>query len=311
MASKDPYQILGVSRTATPDEVKRAYRRLAKEYHPDRNPGNKSAEQKFKEVQAAYEVLGDPQRRAQYDRFGAGGPTPEFHTWSTRESPFGGVSFDFDSLGDLTGIFEQFFQRGGVRRGPRRGAPRAAPRGQDVEHSIALSFEEAINGATRQVVLSGSDGTSEHITVHIPAGVHDGQRIRVKGKGQAAAGGRGDLMIRCQIRPHPFFQRDGLNVLLDLPLTFAEAALGTKLELPTPQGPAVVSVPPGTASGTKLRLRERGMPDARSGARGDLLAVVRIVTPKQISPRARELLENLDQELQQKPRANWPARGRP
>ena len=104
MASKDPYQILGVSRTATPDEVKRAYRRLAKEYHPDRNPGNKSAEQKFKEVQAAYEVLGDPQRRAQYDRFGAGGPTPEFHTWSTRESPFGGVSFDFDSLGDLTSL---------------------------------------------------------------------------------------------------------------------------------------------------------------------------------------------------------------
>ena len=310
MTSKDPYEILGVSRQATPEEIKRAYRQLAKQYHPDRNPNDKSAEQRFKEVQAANEILSDPQRRAQYDRFGAGGPMPEYQQWAAGGgTPFDGAGMDFGSLGDLTSIFEQFFHRGGPSSRGRHATRKPQPRGASIEYPVELAFEESINGTTRQVVLSSRarGGPSERIEVRIPAGVRDGQLIRVKGKGQDALGGRGDLMIRCKIQPHPLFRRDELDILIDLPLTFAEATLGAKINLPTPRGPAIVSVPPGTAGGTKLRLRGRGVADGRSGKHGDLLAVVRILPPKDISPRARELLEALDAELEQQPRASWPA----
>jgi len=310
MPSKDPYEILGVPRHATPAEIKRAYRRLAKEYHPDRNRGDKTAEPRFKEVHAAYEVLGDPQRRAQYDRFGAGGPAPEFRTWSTDAgAPFADVQFDFGSLGDLSSIFEQFFARG-MPRGRQRSAARGPrPHGPDLAHEIELSFEEALRGATRELILTGGgrDGRGERIEVRIPPGVDDGQRIRAKGRGQAGPGGRGDLMIRCRVRPHPLFRREGLDVLLDVPLNIAEALCGAKIEIPTPDGPTVVTVPPGTSSGAKLRLRGRGVRDGSSGARGDLLAVVRIRVPKSVSPRARQLVEELERELAYQPRAGWPA----
>ncbi|HPM24977.1 MAG TPA: DnaJ C-terminal domain-containing protein [Phycisphaerae bacterium] len=309
-SNKDPYDILGVQRSATAAEIKQAYRRLAKQYHPDRNPNDKTAEQRFKEVHAAYEVLGDPERRAQYDRFGAGGPAPDVHAWTT-----GGpgirvedIPFDFGGMGDLTSIFEQFFNRGG--RGRRRAGPRAAaPRGADLDYAIELSFEEALHGAVREVVLTtgGPGGASERIRFRVPPGVSDGQRIRVRGQGQEGPGGRGDLLIRCQIRPHPYFRRDGRDILLDLPLTFAEAALGTQVEIPTLDGTAVVKVPPGTSSGAKLRLRGRGVRDA-SGQCGDLYALVQIAAPKSVSPRGRELLTELERELHQEPRAKlgWP-----
>jgi curved DNA-binding protein len=309
MTSKDPYAILGVERQASAEEIKRAYRRLAKEYHPDRNPGNKSAEQRFKEVHAAYEVLGDRQRRAQYDRFGAGGPAPQFYAWTADAgAPYEGARFDFDSLGDLTSIFEQFFARAEPRGRQRRGSRTARPRGADVSAVVELSFEEALHGTARELVLaeSGQGGQTERIEVRIPPGVHDGQRIRVQGKGQAGPGGPGNLMILCRIRTHPIVRLEGRDVLLDLPLTFTEAALGASVEIPTPDGPTVVKVPPGTSSGTKLRLRGRGMPEGRGGARGDLFAIVRIVAPKQVSPPARRLLEELERELAQKPRTPWP-----
>lgn len=313
MDRKDPYKILGVSRGAAQDQIKRAYRRLAKEHHPDRNPGDKGAEQRFKEVQAAYEVLGDPQRRAQYDRFGAGGPTPEFHTWSTgRGSPFASTDFDFSSLGDLTGIFEQFFSSGSGARGRRRRtASRPRPRGADIEHAVELSFEEAIEGTVREVLLTARGGRAarpERIEFRVPDGVADGQRIRVKGKGQDGPGGRGDLMILCRIRPHPYFRREGLNVLLDLPLTIREAALGTKVDIPTLDGITRVTVPAGTSGGTKLRLREKGIRDRRTGKTGDMLVAVRIQSPKSLSPKARKLLDELESELDLRPRTDlgWP-----
>ena len=308
MTSKDPYQILGVSRQADQDEIKRVYRRLAKEHHPDRNPGNKSAEQRFKEIQAAYEVIGDPSHRAQYDRFGSGGPAPEFHAWRSAGQPFAeDLNVDFGSLGDLTSIFEQFFQRGGPRRPQRRTTRKARPRGADIEHLVELSFDEAVNGTRCEIVLTNSSRNvkPERIEFRVPAGVNDGQRIRVKGKGQDGPGGRGDLMIRCHVRPHPLFRREGLDLLLDLPLTFSEAALGAKVEIPTLDGPMVVTIPPGTGGGTKLRLQKRGIRDGRSEQRGDLYAVVRILTPTELSPRAHELFEELEHELRQQPRANW------
>jgi len=309
MSNKDPYEILGVSRTATPEEIKQAYRRLAKKHHPDRNPQDrKGAEQRFKEIQAAYEVLGDSQRRAQYDQWGAGGPAPEFHTWTSRGTGGEDIGFDFNSLGDLNSIFEQFFGRGMGARGRRRTATRAAPRGADLEYAVDLSFEEAVRGTVREVVLTGANGSTEQIRFRVPANVTDGQRIRVRGKGQDGPGGRGDLMILCRIRPHPYFRREGLDVTLDVPLTYAEATLGAQVEIPTLDGATVVKVPPGTSSGTKLRLRGRGLRDGRTGQTGDLFAVVRIVAPKSLSPRASELVQQLDRELQQRPREDlgWP-----
>jgi DnaJ-class molecular chaperone len=307
--NKDPYEILGVGRNATPEEIKKAYRRLAKQYHPDRNPNDKTAEQRFKEVHAAYEVLGDLERRAQYDRFGAGGPAPDVRAWSSGPGGvhFEDIPFDFGSLGglgDLTGIFEQFFSRGTGGRTRRRTTVRpATPRGVDIEHSIELSFEEALHGTVREVVLTPGRayGESERIRFRVPPGVSDGRRVRIRGKGQEGPGGRGDLLIRCSVRPHPYFRREGLDILLDVPLTFAEAALGTQVEIPTPDGTAVVKVPPGTSCGTKLRLRGRGVRDA-AGEHGNLYALVQIQAPKEVSSRAQQLLGELERELNQHPR---------
>jgi DnaJ-class molecular chaperone len=313
-ANKDPYDILGVSRTATQDEIKRAYRRLAKEHHPDRNQGDKQAEQRFKEVQAAYEVLGDAERRKQFDRFGAGGPAPEFHSWGAGQGgarPFGGgVDFGFSSMGDLSSIIEQFFRGGGgrVRRGGRGAPHQPAPRGGNLEHTVDLSFEEAAHGAERTVVLTTPAGGDEHIRFQVPPGVRDAQRIRVRGQGHEGPGGRGDLIVTCRIRPHPYFRRDGYDVLLDLPVTFVEATLGAQVEIPTLEGTTIVKIPPGTSGGTKLRLRSRGIRDPRVGTTGDMYALVRIIAPQEVSDRARELLEALADELKQHPRAaaGWP-----
>jgi DnaJ-class molecular chaperone len=307
--TKDPYEILGVRPSATQEEIKKAYRRLAKQYHPDRNPNDKSAEQRFKEVHAAYEVLGDPERRAQYDRFGAGGPAPDVHTWTTgpRGVRYEDIPFDFGSLGglgDLTSIFEQYFSRGSGTRTRRRAAARAAaPRGADLEHEVELSFDEAVRGTVREVALTaGSPGAAgERIRFRVPPGVSDGQRVRVRGRGQEGPGGRGDLMIRCRVRPHPYFRREGQDVLLDVPLTYPEAALGAQVEIPTLDGRAVVKIPPGTSSGTKLRLRGRGVRGA-SGQCGDLYAIVQIHVPRALSERARGLLTELQQERREDPR---------
>jgi DnaJ-class molecular chaperone len=311
MTHKDPYDILGVSRQASQDEIKRTYRRLAKQYHPDRNPDNKESETRFKEIQAAYEVLGDPDRRAQYDQYGAGGPRPDFQTWTTgRQTPFEGVDFDFGSAGDLSSIFEQFFRRPSRGARSRPSARRPAPRGTDLEHTIELSFEEAARGTSREVRLAagGSKGESERIEFRIPAGVTNDQRIRIKGKGHEGPGGRGDLMIRCRVRPHPYFRRDGNDIVLDLPLSVAEALRGAKIDIPTLDGTTRMTVPPGTSGGTKLRLRGKGISAPRASAPGDMYVIARVVVPKELSPRAAELLEELARELDQRPRERlgWP-----
>lgn len=303
MPQRDPYDILGVSRNADADEVKRAYRRLAKRYHPDRNPGDKQAAERFKEVQAAYEVLGDPKRRAEYDRFGAGGPRPDFEQWrreGVHSAP--GVHFDFGDLGDLSSIFEQFFSRAGAAGvgaagGRVRAQPRPARRGANIEHAVEISLEEAARGARRQIVLQNETGESERIEFRIPAGVRDGQKIRIAQKGQHGPAGRGDLFITARIRPHPRFRREGLDLYVDVQVPFYEAALGGRVEVPTLSGASVVTVPAGTSGGAKLRLREQGLRDERQKRTGDLYAVVRLSVPRQLSPRARELMQELAAEL--------------
>jgi curved DNA-binding protein len=316
MARKDPYDILGVKRGASEAEIKAAYRRLAKQHHPDRNPGDKKAEGRFKEVQAAYEVLGDKERRKQYDRFGEGGPRPDFAHWNQHQHARGGRQdgFDFGDMGDLSSIFEQFFGgRGGSVGGRRRGGGtatmRPSTRGADIEVEVRLSFDEAARGAARRIDLSDPrTGGSDRIEFRVPPGVSDGQRVRVKGKGQPGEAGRGDLMIRCRIAPHPWFRRAGLDVYLDLPLSIAEATLGAKVDVPTLDGVTTLSVPPGASSGAKLRLRGKGVHDPRAGSTGDMYAVVKVVAPRDLSERARELLGQFAAEVRQDPRKDlaWP-----
>ncbi|MFO0838441.1 MAG: DnaJ C-terminal domain-containing protein [Phycisphaerae bacterium] len=301
MSASDPYRILGVSRGASQDEIRAAYRKLAKLHHPDRNRGDKQAAERFKEVQAAYEVLGDAQRRAQYDQFGAGGPRPHFESWGGGPAPSGFESVG--DFGDLSSIFEQFFSRGPRRGSRRRGATNdVEARGADLEAEIEVDFESAIRGTRREVLLDSGVGRSERIEFRVPAGIRDGQRVRVRGKGNPGPRGRGDLLIRVRVRPHPHFRREGLDLAIDVPIGLTEAALGTKVDVITLDETARVTIPPGTSSGSRLRLRGKGVRDPRSGEVGDLYAIVKIVVPRDLSPRALSLLRELDEELRQRPR---------
>jgi len=305
MTTKDPYEILGVSRTATADEIKRAYRKLVKNLHPDHNPGDKNAERRFKEVQAAYEVLGDPKRRDEFDKYGAGGPMPDYQQW-TRGAPHGqgrNVHVDFDSMGDLSSIFEQFFRGAGGRNGRRRAAPVEMPPGENIEHAVNISFEESLHGTTREIAFQGENRrVIERIEVKIPPGIGDGQAVRVKGRGQEGAGGRGDLIIRVHVLPHRYFRREGLDIYLDLPLTVPEAIAGTRVDIPTLEGTTRLVIPPGTSTGTKLRLRGKGVKDARGGATGDLYAVAKISLPREPTDRLRSAVGELRDEFGPDPR---------
>jgi curved DNA-binding protein len=327
MPPRDFYDILGVPRTASQDEIKRAYRKLAKAYHPDRNPGNKNAETRFKEVQEAYDTLNDPQKRKTYDQFGhtgvgAGGGPQSWRSGPTGEHVYtwqagGGPDIPVENLEDLFkvfsqagggefggrpggSIFEEFFSGPGSRGRRRRpaspaGTETAAP--SPVEHPVILSFEQALQGTTLDLHLSreGGPAGTETVRVRIPPGVAEGQRIRIRGKGNSpgTGGPPGDLYIVCNIQPHRYFRRLGNDILLDLPLSIAEAALGTKVEVPTLDGKMVLTVPPGTPSGAKLRLKGKGVKPPGNKPQGDLYVVVRIVPPKNLTPRQRELLEQL------------------
>ncbi|MBP7933462.1 MAG: J domain-containing protein [Phycisphaerae bacterium] len=338
MAERDYYEVLGVSRSATPDQIKSAYRKLAKKFHPDRNPDDKTAESRFKEVQAAYEVLSDAQQRQRYDTFGYTGPRSgegpqgwrsgpaheHVYTWRNGGGPdipvenledlfqvfagqggFGGLGGGGRGGGAADGIFEQFFggRRGRGGRSGRGGRDRTSEAaegyqnaGQDIEHPVSLTFEQAVHGTALDLQLTpAGGGVAEAVRVKIPPGVAEGQRVRVRGKGGPSVPGRpsGDLYIVCHIRPHAFFRRMGHDIYLELPLTISEAVLGTKVEIPTLEGKSVLTVPPGTPSGSKLRLKGQGVKPPGDKPPGDLFAVVRIVPPKSLTPRQRELYEQL------------------
>jgi DnaJ-class molecular chaperone len=313
MATKDYYDILGVKKKATADEIKRAYRKLAKQYHPDRNPNDKTAEKRFKEVQEAYDTLGDTKKRQQYDLYGSAGPDP---FTGGRGGPFrqtwtpGGQQVPIEDLEDLFqvfggmgqgggrggagSVFEEFFHSGGTG-GRRQAGPftQEPPGSRDIEHGVNLTFEQAIHGTTMDVRLS-QGGRSETISVKVPAGVRNGQRIRVKGKGQPGRS-PGDLYITCNVRHHPYFRRIGDDIYIELPLNITEAALGTKIEIPTLDGRTVLTVPPGTASNAKLRLKGKGVKPTGNKPAGDQYVVIRIVPPKNPTAEQKELLEKLQE----------------
>lgn len=293
-ATRDFYEVLGVGRDASADDIRRAYRKLARTFHPDVNkePG---AEERFKEVSEAYDVLSDPDKRAKYDRFGAawrqagGGPQPG-SGGGFDPGDFGGVRVEFGEgdLGDFGDVFESLF--GGRRGRGAGGFGGFAARGADHEAVLELTLEEAARGGRRSVTLG--DGRSYEVS--IPVGVRDGQRIRLAGEGGQGAGGgpSGDLFLRVRIKPHPRFRLEGRDLHVEVPVSPWEAALGATVDVPTLDGTAKVKVPAGSSSGRRLRLRGQGFPGPRGG-HGDLYATVRIAVPKHLSRRERELFEQL------------------
>jgi DnaJ-class molecular chaperone len=319
---RDLYEVMGVSRTATPEELKRAYRKLAKENHPDRNPGNAQAETRFKEVQHAYSILGDKEKRAQYDQFGEVG-AGDFRTGPAGEKVYtwGGDDGNRVNVDDLESLFEMFGGLGGgggggrqrspferiFRQGGQQRARKPAPvKGQDIRRRINLSFQQAVKGVQIEVdVHPPTGGKRETIEVRIPPGVEDGQTIRVPGKGARGSdgGSPGDLLLTLAIREDKVFRRDGNDLIVDVPVTITEAALGAKVEVPTLDGVATVKIPAGTSSGAKLRLAGRGVPAHASRSAGDLYAVVKIIVPKKLSDDQKELLEKLAPTLEENPRA--------
>jgi len=366
-AKQDYYELLGVSRKAPQKEIRQAYRKLARKYHPDLNPGDKSAEEKFKQVQEAYDVLSDSKKRQMYDQFG-------FETPGQGEpaggQDAGGVHLDFDGF-DFGGtgagsgasfrdIFNFFRGGGGVAQAPSQAEP-----GTDLEYKIEISFWDAVRGTVKKLTISrldtcadchgtgtvgqpqtctacggtgqvtqtsgkmrfnitctrcggtgriqnicrtcGGEGRvprAETIDVRIPAGVNTGSRVRVAGHGNAGIGGEppGDLYIITEVQPHPFFDRRGNDIYTTVPITVTEAALGAKIEVPTIDGRSLLRIPPGTNSGQKLRLREKGVPSVRTGHRGDQYIELQVVVPKPTDERVRELLKELDKIAPEDPR---------
>jgi molecular chaperone DnaJ len=350
MSKRDYYEVLGVSKNATKDEIKKAYRKLSKQYHPDINKAPDAAE-KFKEIKEAYEVLSDDQKRAHYDQFGHTDPNQGF-------GGFGGADFDFGGFGGFEDIFSSFF--GGTRRRDPN-APRA---GADLQYTMTLTFEEAAFGketdieipreetcdtchgsgakpGTKKETCSHCRGTGQisieqatpfgrivnrrtchhcggtgqfikekcttcggsgrvkkrkKIHVKIPAGIDDGQQLRVAGQGEAGINGGppGDLYIVFRVEPHEFFERDGDDIYCEIPLTFAQAALGDEIEVPTLHGKVKLKIPAGTQTGTKFRLKGKGVPNVRGYGQGDQHIIVRVVTPTKLTEKQKQLLREFD-----------------
>lgn len=324
---KDYYAILGVSKTATPEEVKRAYRKFARKYHPDLNPGDKDAEAKFKDLNEANEVLSDPEKRQKYDQFGQYWNQPGY---SEAPPPRGtnAATENFDQYDDFDSFLNDLL--GGMRGRSRRRTYTTATGGfddsgdgfrsqapaPDTEAAIALTFSEAFHGVQKRLLLGAvaldgnrQDHTApqlddETINVRIPAGAKPGSRIRIKGKGHSSpfSQQRGDLYLTIEVLPHPFFRFEGDDLVCDVPLRPDEAVLGAKISVPTPDGSVTVKVPKGVRSGQSLRLRGKGW-TLPKGGRGDLFVKLQIVTPKDLNPLEQEYYEKIQANTSFNPRA--------
>lgn len=302
MSQRDYYQVLGLSKSAAADEIKKAYRKLAKQHHPDANPDDASAQQKFAEITEAYEVLSDTDKRQKYDQFG--------HNWSKVGAGAGGHN-PFEGFGgagsagfDLNDILGGMFGGGGgspfVGGNPFGGGGRRKPRpqkGQDIKAEIRVPFQVGAEGGEHELALTVG-GQQQKLSVKIPAGIEDGGKRRLKGQGHPGRDGgpAGDVIVTIKISPHPWFRRDGNDLVLDVPVSPSEAVLGAKVDVPTlTEGSFVMTIPPGTSSGAKLRLRGKGVPDLKTGERGNQIVVIKIVVPKEVSDESAELYRQLQE----------------
>jgi molecular chaperone DnaJ len=359
-ATKSLYEVLGVTKGASQDEIKKAYRKLARRYHPDKNPGDQEAEDRFKEVQAAYDVLSDPEKRQQYDAWGSPGGRPQY-------GPGGSFTFDFGDFGDLGDLFGGLFGRDG--RSKTRSRVADARRGQDVEVELSLSFEDALKGVETTIPVSlesacrdcggsgarkgttptmcpncngngmvaeaqglfalshpcprcrgngsivedpcsacrgsGRERRTRRFKVQIPAGVKDGTRIKLRGKGEAGYGGgpAGDLYVVTRVAASDRFRRRGeADLETEVPVTYPEAALGATIQVPTPDGRVSLKVPAGSQSGRLLRMKGRGAPKLKGSGRGDLIARLRITVPESLSRAERDAIEKLRDVSRESPR---------
>lgn len=331
MADTDYYEVLGVAHDATPDAIKKAYRSMARKHHPDVNPGDKKSEAKFKQVQRAYDVLSDAEKRVLYDRYGmaafdgmaAAGPRAGAQDWAHRQGGPGAESFDFSEFfgpggpnagagvgGEAPGggIFEEILGRVRGGRAGRRGTGVGPRPGRNLEASLSVPFLTAARGGETTVDLE-RDGRRESLVVKVPPGVESGAKLRLRGQGEPGEKGaaQGDLTINLTVEPHPFFTSDGRNLTVEVPVTVSEAVLGAKLEVPTIHGLKTMTIPPGSSSGQKLRLRGQGLPAAGEKPDGDLFLVLKVVLPKTVDDDSRRLIREFGERNPQHPRDGiWP-----
>jgi len=292
LAEQDYYAILGLKKGAAADEIKKAFRKLAVKYHPDKNPGDKKAEDRFKEINEAYAVLSDPQKKSQYDQFGSAG----FHQRYSQEDIFRGFNagdiFREFNLGGSDDVFSRIFGMGG---GFRQGGGRSMSRkGADLEMQLSISFHEAFSGDEKRVSFS-HEGRSEELSVKIPAGIESGARLRLAGKGGAGIGGgpAGDLYLDIIVREDQLYSRDGADIILPQQIAFSQACLGGSLDVTTLDGTKRIKIPAGIQPGTKIRLKGLGFPRAGKGERGDFYVVVQVIVPQTLSPEQREIVAAL------------------
>jgi molecular chaperone DnaJ len=358
VSARNPYEVLGVPKNAPDDEIKKAYRKLAREYHPDRNPGDNGAEERFKDVQAAYDILSDEEKRKAYDAFGEAGA----RGFPGAGADMGGMRFEEFDLSNLGALF------GGMLGGGRRPPTLQPVRGNDLETHVRISFEDSLEGVQVRVPIevetactvchgtgaepgtapvtcpqcggrgvvsdaqglfafsqpcprcrgngtivehpcrhcrgAGRERVTKRYAVTIPAGAKSGTRVRLKGKGEAGhnSGPAGDLFVVVDVEPSPLYERRGSDLLLDVPVTYAEAALGASVQIPTPGGPVSLKVPSGTETGKLLRVKGRGVPHLKGNGRGDLLARVNVTVPKKLTKAEREALEGYQKVSREEPR---------
>ena len=295
MAGKDYYSILGVSRNASEKEIKQTFRRLARKHHPDVNPGDKSAEAKFKEISEAYEVLSDKEKRQKYDRYGGQWQYADQFEQARQQAPFWSYSRGGDNVrfsfgdDDLGSTLEDLF--GGATYSRR--ASMRPRRGRDLEHPVQVTLEEAFNGTTRTISFDGSG----QIEVKIPPGVKTGSRVRVAGKGGPGYSGRanGDLYLLVSVKPHRKFERKGDDLYVEVSVPLTVAALGGEVKVDTLKGKVMLRIPPETQNGNTFRLAGQGMPRLGKSARGDLLVRVKVVLPTKLSAQEKELFQRLEE----------------